>query len=444
MEQKYDFTVPVLGEARIASPVAFSRVLGDSIANYVRDDEYILHDIAVNPAEPAKQYHPADLLQVAGPREKIYFSPSHVHAGIVSCGGLCPGINDVIRAAVRCLWLRYGVRRISGIRFGYQGLLPENSFPVMELNPDVVDDIHKIGGSVLGSSRGGGDRIEDIVDSIERMNLNMLFTIGGDGTQKGSMRIADEIARRGLKIAVVGIPKTIDNDLSFIQKSFGFETAVAQAAHAVSGAHTEAHSAINGIGLVKLMGRDSGFISAHTALASHEANFVLIPEVPFELDGPNGLLFHLEERLARSNHAVIIVSEGAGQELFADTSGTDASGNRRYGDIGVLLRERIVEHFKARNIPVTLKYIDPSYIIRSAVAVPTDSVYCSRLGTNAVHAAMAGKTRVLISLVNNTFVHVPIDICVARRSSVDPESSLWRDVIEATAQPTVMRNGVAS
>ncbi|HUX14330.1 MAG TPA: ATP-dependent 6-phosphofructokinase, partial [Spirochaetia bacterium] len=266
------------------------------------------------------------------------------------------------------------------------------------------------------------------------------FVIGGDGTQKGALRIADEIARRNLKIAVIGIPKTIDNDLAFIQKSFGFETAVAQAAHAVSGAHTEAHSAINGIGLVKLMGRDSGFISAHTALASHEANFVLIPEVAFDLDGPNGLLSHLEARLRQSNHAVIIVSEGAGQESFDTVLGVDQSGNRRYGDIGLLLRDRITEHFKAKGVPVNLKYIDPSYIIRSAVAVPTDSVYCSRLGTNAVHAAMAGKTRILISLVNNTFVHVPIDICVARRARVDPESSLWRDVIEATSQPTLMRN----
>ncbi len=442
MEQKYNFTVPNLGAARISSPIPFSRVEGDRMANYVRDDEYILHDIDVDPGEPAKQYHPADLLQIAGPREFIYFNPEHVHAGIVSCGGLCPGINDVIRAIVRCLCLRYGVRRVTGIRFGFQGFLPENKIPTMELNPDVVDDIHKIGGSVLGSSRGGGDRISDIVDEIERMNLNMLFTIGGDGTQKGSMRIADEIEKRGLKIAIIGIPKTIDNDLSFIQKSFGFETAVAQAAHAVSGAHTEAHSAINGVGLVKLMGRDSGFIAAQTALASHEANFVLIPEVPFDLEGPNGLIFHLKERLRQSNHAVIIVAEGAGQDLLAQENETDASGNKKLADIGLFLRDRINAHFKNAGLQVNLKYIDPSYIIRSAVAVPTDSVYCSRLGNNAVHAAMAGKTRILISLVNNTFVHVPIDIAVQRRNNVDPESSLWRDVIETTQQPTVMKNEV--
>jgi len=440
MEHKYDFTVPILGEARIPSPIHYSRVEGDQIANYVRDDDYILHDIDVDPTLPAKQYHPADLLQIAGPRENIYFNPGHVRAGIVSCGGLCPGINDVIRAIVQCLWQRYGVRRIAGIRFGFQGLLPENQLPFTELNPEVVDDIHKIGGSVLGSSRGGGERVEEIVDEIERMNLNMLFTIGGDGTQKGAMRIADEIERRGLKISIIGIPKTIDNDLSFIQRSFGFETAVAQAAHAVSGAHTEAHSAINGVGLVKLMGRDSGFIAAQTALASHEANFVLIPEVPFDLEGPNGLLHFLGERLRRSNHAVIIVAEGAGQEHLPAEDGMDASGNRKLGDIGTHLRDTIIAHFMKIGTPVNLKYIDPSYIIRSAVAVPSDSVYCSRLGNNAVHAAMAGKTRILISLVNNTFVHLPIEIAVRRRNRVDPESSLWRDVIETTEQPTRMTN----
>lgn len=440
MAKRFDFSVQTLGECRVTTPVSFSREHGDRVANYVLDSEQIVFDISVKPGQAAPKYRPQELLQLAGPREKIYFSPAHTHAGIVTCGGLCPGLNDVIRAIVRCLWHRYSVRRISGIRFGYQGFLPENNFDVLELNPDVVDDIHKIGGTVIGSSRGGGDRVTDIVDAMERMNLNVLFTIGGDGTQKGASRICEEISRRNLKIAVVGIPKTIDNDLSFIEKSFGFETAVSQAAHAVFGAHTEAHSAINGIGLVKLMGREAGFIAAQTALASHEANFVLIPEVPFDLDGENGLLHHLEVRLARRNHAVIIAAEGAGQNLMAGSGESDLSGNRKLSDIGVFLRDRIQSYFKAKNVPINLKYIDPSYIIRSAVADPTDSVYCSRLGNNAVHAAMAGKTRVLISLVNNHFVHIPIDIAVERRNSVDPEDALWRDVIEATGQPVLMVN----
>lgn len=434
----YDFRIPQLGTPKIASPIRYSRIQGDSLANYVRDDEKIIFDIEAS-GDCADE---GNLLEKAGPREKIYFTPQHVHAGVVTCGGLCPGLNDVIRAITRCLWYRYGVQRISGIRFGYQGLLPDQNIPIMPLDPDAVDDIHRIGGSVLGSSRGGGERTEDIVDTLERLNMTMLFTIGGDGTQKGAMRIAEEIERRNLKIAVIGIPKTIDNDLSFIEKSFGFETAVAEATGAVYSAHTEAHSAINGVGLVKVMGRASGFIAAHTALASHEANFVLIPEVPFELHGENGLIHHLTRRLERRNHAVIIVAEGAGQGLL-DASGakeTDPSGNVRMGDIGVFLKREIHKSFEAAGKPLNLKYIDPSYIVRSAPAAPTDSVYCSRLGNNAVHAAMAGKTRALISLVNNTFVHVPIKVAVSERNFVEPEGALWRDVIEATHQPLRMVN----
>lgn len=451
MSEQIDFTVSALGEARVRSPIDLSSSLGDSVANYVDDTARVIHKVDVLPEEGQYCLDDSELLQKAGPREYIYFPPARVHAGVVTCGGLCPGLNDVIRALTRSLWYQYGVRRITGIPFGYQGLLPESQAPTIRLDPDTVDDIHKIGGTCLGTSRGGGERTKELVDSLERMNLNMLFCIGGDGTQKGALAIADEVERRGLKISIVGIPKTIDNDLSFIQKSFGFETAVSIASGAVTSAHTEAHSAVHGLGLVKLMGRDSGFIAAHTALACHEANFVLIPEVPFELEGPNGLFAHVKKRLESSNHAVIIVAEGAGQELIGGTAGggvagekggpTDASGNRLYADIGLYLRDRLEEWAEAEGIHINLKYIDPSYIVRSGVAVPTDSVYCSRLGSNAVHAAMAGKTKVLISLVNNQFVHVPIRMAVGQRSKVDPESSLWRDVVEATQQPLRMVAG---
>jgi 6-phosphofructokinase 1 len=438
MSMEHDFSVPVLGEATIDSPITYSMVHGDAIANYVQDSEHILYDIDADPTADSKPYSAKQLLQKAGPRRRIFFPPSDAHAGIVTCGGLCPGLNDVIRAITRCLWYRYGVRQISGFRFGYHGLLQENKLPVMDLNPDTVDDIHKIGGTVLGSSRGGGERTSEIVDTIERLDINMLFPIGGDGTQRGALAITDEIERRNLKIAVVGVPKTIDNDLAFIQRSFGFETAVAEATATVASAHTEAHSAINGIGLVKVMGRDSGFIAAHTALASHEVNFVLIPEVPFELEGESGFLEALRRRVERRNHAVVLVAEGAGQELLQTDAGTDASGNRKLGDIGVYIRDRISQYFREIGITVNLKYIDPSYIIRSAVAAPTDSLYCFRLGNNAAHAAMAGKTRILISQVNNHFVHVPTEMAVSRRNRVDPESSLWRDVIESTHQPLLM------
>lgn len=432
----YNFDIATLGIPKIPSPIPYSHVRGDDIANYVDDTERVIYEVEA--VDSSAGVVDQGLLEKAGPRQKIYFNPGHVHAGIVTCGGLCPGLNDVIRAVTRCLWYRYGVRRITGIRFGYGGLLPESAGPTVELTPGFVDDLHKIGGTVLGSSRGGGDRTEDLVDAIERLNLTMLFTIGGDGTQKGALAINREIERRGLKISIVGIPKTIDNDFSFLERSFGFETAVSEATKAVFAAHTEAHSAVNGIGLVRLMGRESGFIAAHTALASHEANFVLIPEVPFALDGETGLLKLLEQRLERRGHAVIIVAEGAGQDLLPESDARDASGNRKLGDIGVFLKNAISTHFASRGKPFSLKYIDPSYIIRSAVAVPTDSVYCSRLGNNAVHAAMAGKTGLIVGMVNDRFVHIPIEIAVSQRKRVEPEGDLWRDVLEATHQPIRM------
>lgn len=443
MKSSFDFGIDSLGEAKNHSPIQLSTKLGDNMANYVNDNEFILYDIDVNDAFDA-QKHDLALIQKAGPREMIYFNPRHVHAGIMTCGGLCPGLNDVIRSVVRSLWNRYGVKRITGIRYGYNGFLDETiPDPLLELNPDVVDDIHRFGGSMLGSSRGSGERTEDIVDAIERLNLNMLFIIGGDGTQKGALKIANEIQKRNLKIAVIGIPKTIDNDLSFIDKSFGFETAVARAVEAVTAAHQEAHSAIHGIGLVKVMGRESGFIAAHTSLASHDVNFVLIPEVPFDMDGPNGFLAHLKKRLERRGHAVIVVAEGAGQEHFKDQDlGNDDSGNRKLGDIGVYLKNTINAHFKSIGMPVNLKYIDPSYIIRSSVAEPSDSFYCTRLATNAVHAAMAGKTKMLISELHNTFVHIPIGVAVEDRNTLDPESSLWLDVLEGTGMPVLMTNPV--
>ncbi len=434
-----DFTIETLGRSSIDSPIGLSSSIGDKVPNFVSESRLIRYRIDASPGEQ-QPVDGKELLETAGPRKKLYFSPSHVHAGIVTCGGLCPGLNDVIRALVRSLWYLYGVRRITGIRYGYKGFLSDYGYDVIHLDPDIVDDIHKIGGTLLGTSRGGGERTSDIVDTIEQLNLNILFAIGGDGTQKGALAIANEIERRHLKIAIIGIPKTVDNDIEFVEKTFGFDTAVVKASEAVAAAHMEAHSQINGIGLVRLMGRDSGFIAVHTVLAVHEANCVLIPEVPFDLQGPDGLLAYIEQRLVRRNHAVIVVAEGAGQELLAAAGGLDASGNRKLSDIGLFLKEKIQNYFDAKKMEINLKYIDPSYMIRSALAEPIDSMYCERLGNNAVHAAMAGKTKLIIGLVNNEFVHIPMDEAVSRRKLVDPEGSLWRDAVEATQQPLSLKN----
>ena len=440
--KKFDFTIENLGECKIKSPIELSTVVGNGTANYVKDSSFVRTAVNVYDTSKNDPLDSSNLMQKAGPREYIYFSPDEVKAGICTCGGLCPGLNDVIRAVVRCLWNRYGVRDIRGFQFGYKGFFKDENYETIPLNPENVDEIHKIGGSYLGTSRGGGMRTKDIVDTLQEKGINMLFVIGGDGTQHGALAISEEVEKRGYKCSVIGIPKTVDNDFLFIDRSFGFETAVQQAKDAVASIHMEARSQINGIGLVKLMGRESGFIATAAALASHECNFCLIPEVPFEMEGPNGFLSHLEKRLEKRHHAVIIVAEGAGQELLTKTNQTDASGNIKLADIGVFLRDQINAYFKKKNIEINLKYIDPGYQIRAAVATASDSIYCERLGNNAVHAAMAGKTKMVVGLVHEKFVHIPINMVIASRNVVDPEGALWRDTLDATSQPILMVNDI--
>lgn len=373
----------------------------------------------------------------AGPRERIFFDPAKVTVGIVTCGGLCPGLNDLIRGIVNQCHRQYGVTRVYGFRYGYEGLVQRYGHTPIMLRPESVAQIHNFGGTILGSSRGQ-QPIGDMVDTLEDMSVDILFVIGGDGTLRGAAEIAKEIRRRGLAKAVVGIPKTIDNDIMYLDKSFGFETAFAEAVNAVKCAYTEACGAVNGIGLVKLMGRDSGFIACYAALAGSNVDFVLIPEVPFEMDSTHGLLEALRYRVAKRGSAVIVVAEGAGQQLLATDGSTDASGNKRYGDIGLHLKDAINAFFKERRMEVNLKYIDPSYIVRSVPANPQDNVYCSRLAQAAVHAAMAGKTSMLVGRWHGAFVHLPLEMVIHGRRKVDPNSELWHAVLESTGQPARM------
>jgi 6-phosphofructokinase 1 len=435
-----DFTIKTLGERKFKSPLELSSLQDDYVANFTDDDARIIYDIRTNMQNISPCIAAHNLMEKAGPREMIYFDPAKVKAGIVTCGGLCPGLNVVIRSIVMRLWHRYGVRNIVGIPFGYRGFLKQFGYEKIDLSPANVADIHKDGGTMLGSSRGYGDCVSEIVDSIEEMGLNMLFTIGGDGTQTGALNISQEMQRRGLEISLIGIPKTIDNDISFVQRSFGFETAVEKAFEAVSAGHVEAHDAPNGIGLVKVMGRQSGFIAAQTSLASNDVNFVLIPEVPFDLEGENGFLAHLKKRIEDRKHAVVLVAEGAGQDLLQCSDNKDASGNAKLVDIGLFLQDKIKTFFKKENIDINLKYIDPSYIIRATAANANDSTYCTNLGANAAHAAMAGKTELLVSLMHNTDVHVPIELAVKNKNTINPDGTLWRHVMDSTGQPCLMKN----
>ncbi len=424
---EFDFSIQKLGECRIPSPMINGHTVSDT-------DHVLYHNHLGSIEEHLKAGHTPPCLEKAGPREKIYFDPSKLKCGIVTCGGLCPGLNDVIRAIVMSLYHHYGVRTIFGFRYGYEGLSPRHRHTPMELTPSLVAGIHEQGGTILGSSRGPQD-VSEMVDTLERMNVGILFTIGGDGTLRGAQAISEEIGRRGLKIAVIGIPKTIDNDISCIQRSFGFETAVTEAGRAIISAHTEATGARNGVGLVKLMGRESGFIAAYAALAYNDVNFCLVPEIPFTLEG---FLDALDKRLERKGHAVIVVGEGAGQDLMQATRERDASGNVRFGDIGVFLRDRITDHYKKLGRDMTLKYIDPSYIIRSVPANAHDSAFCLLLGHNAVHAGMSGRTNMVVGDWGGEFTHVPIHMAVSRRKKIDPRGRLWSIVLASTGQPAAM------
>ena len=375
-------------------------------------------------------------LEAAGPRRKLYFDSSRAKCAIVTCGGLCPGINDVIRALVMEAHHAYNVPAILGIRYGLEGFIPHYGHPVVELTPENVSNIHLFGGTMLGSSRGPQSP-EEIVDTLERMNISALFVIGGDGTMKAASAISREIKERNLRIATIGIPKTIDNDINFVAQSFGFETAVYKATEAIQCAHTEAQGVPNGVGVVKLMGRESGFIATLATLALKEVNFTLVPEAPFTLYGEGGLLPALEDRLRSRRHAVIVVAEGAGQHLMQKNHATDASGNLVLGDISTLLRDEIKTYLGERNVPFVIKMIDPSYMIRSVPANANDRVYCGFLGQNAVHAAMAGCTDMVVAKLQEHFVHLPLELVTRRRRKLNICSDLWRAVLESTGQGTL-------
>jgi 6-phosphofructokinase 1 len=326
------------------------------------------------------------------------------------------------------------VKKVYGFRFGYEGLVRRYGHEPLTLTPESVHRIHEAGGTVLGSSRGHQD-VAEMAETLKDLNVGILFAIGGDGTLRGAQKIGEEAMRRGIALSVIGIPKTIDNDVSFVQKTFGFETAVAEGRRAIYAANAEAEAARNGIGLVKLMGRDSGFIAAFSVLVDSQTNFCLVPEVPFTLER---FLAELTERLERREHAVIVVAEGAGQDLMEKTSGRDASGNVKYGDIGVFLRDAIKAHFKRTGMAISLKYIDPSYMIRSVPANSHDSVLCLQFGHNAVHAGMSGRTNMVVSFWSHQFAHVPISLAVSERKKMDPEGTLWSSVLAATGQPAEM------
>jgi 6-phosphofructokinase 1 len=414
--------ITTLGEPRFKSPV------GRNVDEEIRVPEKILRD----PKVPAT---PELLFELAGPRTKLFFDPKETCAGIVTCGGLCPGLNDVIRSVFLELHFIYGVKKVLGFRGGYIGLDPVQGKKPIVLTPELVDSIHREGGTFLGTSRGPVD-VRLAVDNLINLGVNILFTVGGDGTQRGGNELFQEAKKRGYALSVIGIPKTIDNDVPFVTRSFGYLTAVQEAAKVLDNAHIEARSVENGISLVKLMGRHAGFIAAGATVANQDVNFTLVPEVPFKLDGPKGFLAALRDRILNRSHALVVVAEGAGQDLLEKTEiQNDASGNVIIKDIGLFMRERIEDYFKAEKIPIVMRYIDPSYLVRSSPANSEDSILCDLFARNAVHAAMAGKTGLVIGYLHDQFIHVPIELLTSRKKSMDPNGFQWNAVLAATGQP---------
>lgn len=428
-----DTTIQTLGSLKIPSPI--QREENTLSRSFVDDTDKVVLDVKLkNLIKMVEEGKDFTAFELAGPRKEIYFDPSKLRCALVTCGGLCPGLNDIIRAIVLELFYGYGVKNVFGFKYGLQGFISKYKHDIMDLKPETVGNIHEMGGSILGSSRGP-QPIDEIVDTLERMNIGILFMVGGDGTLMAATKIADSITERGLKISIVGIPKTIDNDIHLVSRSFGFDTAVDVATQAIRSAHNESAAYPNGIGLIKLMGRHSGFIAATATLAQQDVNFVLIPEVDFDVEGPNGFLAALEKRLSQRGHAVIVAAEGAGQKFFENNKAErDESGNIRLKNIGGFLKDVISTYFKEKNIDISLKYIDPSYMIRSLPANANDNVFCSFLGRDAVHAGMAGKTKLLIGRWNNHFVHIPMSASAGKRKQVNPKGKLWLSVLGATGQ----------
>ncbi len=426
--KQYTLNVERLGECSIDSPIRNR--------DFIEEDERILVTENVQNLKVAtERLGLTPSFERAGPHHKIFHDPAWSRVAIVTAGGLCPGLNHVIKGLVEILVCDYGIKTIYGIRYGYAGLIPRFGYEPIMLNTDNVDTIHENGGTMLGSSRGQQDTGE-IVDTLARMNINLLFCIGGDGSLRCARDIAEECKRRKLSVSVIGIPKTIDNDLHFVGRSFGFETAVCEATPIIQAAHTEAKGTFNGIGLVKLMGRDSGFIAAYASLANPVVNFCLIPELEFEMDGPNGLLAALERRFdSGKDHAVIVVAEGAGQRHISDESERkDASGNVLKKDIGEYLKQRISSHFMKAGREASVKYFDPSYTVRSVPAKGTDAIRCYMLARNAVHAAMAGRTNCVVGNQDDWYTLVPIRLATIERQKVNLNSDLWRALLDATGQ----------
>jgi 6-phosphofructokinase 1 len=403
----------------------------DGLELWTPEDKRILYVTETSASNAPSPRGRSLAFNAAGLHKKLHFNPENTTIGIVSCGGLCPGLNDVIKGVVQQALDMYYCKRVIGFRYGYYGLTKEGKKHTMILDDAVCNNINLQGGTMLGTSRGPQDA-DEMVDTLLEFQVNILICIGGDGTQRGAYLVHQAITRRGLDIGVVGIPKTIDNDIAFIERTFGFDTAVSEACKALQAGMCEAKSHLYGVGLVKLMGRHAGFIAAQATIASQSAHICLVPEHEISLDTLYDLL---ERRFEKRTYVVVVVAEGFGQTMLEGDAATDPSGNKKLGDIGVFLKDKITAWLKANKAKYpesTLKYIDPSYMIRSCPASSNDAAFCVQLANVAVHEAMFGSTGCLIGYWANNFTTVPVPLATKIGKRVDLQGMLWRSVREVT------------
>eukprot|EP00929_Paragymnodinium_shiwhaense_P116504 TRINITY_DN860_c0_g2_i1.p1 TRINITY_DN860_c0_g2~~TRINITY_DN860_c0_g2_i1.p1 ORF type:complete len:2777 (-),score=621.22 TRINITY_DN860_c0_g2_i1:77-8053(-) len=365
----------------------------------------------------------------SGARKELHFDPAKGAACIVTCGGLCPGLNSVIREVVNSL-TKYGVKDIYGCKGGYKGMVMPDKW--IKLTPAYVEEIHSQGGTILVSDRGNPS-YDDIAKSLQSMNVKQFFVIGGDGTQMGAAASFEACRRIDWEVAVMGIPKTIDNDIPIMDRSFGFNTACTEAEKAIDAAYVESRCRQNCIGLVKLMGRSSGYIAMEATLAARTVDVCLIPEMNISLPK---LLTHALELIRSRKRAVFVVAEGCGDTLIKSSGETDAGGNRKLADVGPWLIEQLEKHFETHGVPLTVRYIDPTYMVRAVPANPNDSVYCAILAQQAVHNAMAGYTGAIVGKVDERYVMIPIHAITANRGrKVDLKGRQFERLIASTSQP---------
>ena len=365
-----------------------------------------------------------------GPRFHIALDNLRVKACIMTCGGLCPGLNVVIRELVMALRYNYGVAEIYGIKWGFLGFTQKECW--IKLEPEDVKHIHLLGGTVLGTSRRGFDG-EEISKQLIKNNVNMVFFIGGDGTHRGIKELSKILKEKKKKIILVGIPKSIDNDMPIIDKSFGLESVVQESVRTIRAANVEANCNLNGIGLVKLFGRSSGFVAMLSTLAARDVNICLIPEIPFNLYGENGLLDFIFQRMQVKEHCVIVVSDGARFSV----KDYKTSNGRPVEDIGLVIKKEIIEKSEELGIEVNLKYMDPTYVVRAVPANEYDCNLCAKLAESAVHCAFAGFTNFSVGMINNKPCMIPLEkMCGKSERKVEFNSDDYLMLLASTGQPS--------